>query len=132
VSTFVAWGLAHKGKATTPGLVFNVDDGPEVYTNTFVHEKMHRYVDGAKAVHGADFDPTTQPIDADVVMKVGGGRRHGRHLIADGSISGSKSLSQLRAESTSGSLPIRDPPTATQHMMSSLQVICVYSSFIDL
>ena len=123
VSTFQAWGLAHKGKATAPGLVFNLADGPDAYTNPLVHQKLTSYVEGVREVHGPEYDPTTEPIDADIVMRVGGGKKHGRHLIADSSITGSRRLSQIRAESTSGSLPIRERPTATQHIVSSLQVI---------
>jgi hypothetical protein len=32
----------------------------------------------AQEVHGSDYDPRTEDIDRDVLMRVGGGKRHGR------------------------------------------------------
>ena len=37
----------------------------------------------ATEVHGPDFDPSTEPIDGEVVMRVGGGKKHGRYWIGD-------------------------------------------------
>jgi hypothetical protein len=33
----------------------------------------------AQEVHGPDYDPSTEPIDPDVLMRVGGGKRHERY-----------------------------------------------------
>jgi len=39
-----------------------------------------------REVNGPDFDPYTVPIDVEVVMRVGGGKKHSRYYIADSSI----------------------------------------------
>jgi hypothetical protein len=57
----------------------------------------------AQDVHGPDYDPRTKDIDRDVLMRVGGGKRHGWYWIADGAIDllPTPTLSQVRARSTS-------------------------------
>lgn len=124
INLFQAWGLAHKGKATSD-VTFNLEDGPEAYSNPMAHAKLTSYVEGAREVYGPEYDPTTQPIDPDVVMRVGGGKKHGRYFLGDGSIHSSKSLSQIRAETTSGGPSIRERPVAAHHLVATLQVSCV-------
>ena len=124
INLFEACGLAHKGKATSDD-TFNLEDGPEAYTNLMAHTKLTSYVEGAREVYGPEYDPTTQPIDLEVVMRVGGGKKHGRYFLGNGSISSSRNLSQIRAESTSGSPAIRQRPVAAHHLVANLQVICV-------
>ena len=51
-----------------------------------VHSRLSEYTAIAKEVHGPDYDPRTEDIDGDVLMRVGGGKRHGRYWIADGAI----------------------------------------------
>ena len=84
----------------------------------------------AREVNGPDFDPYTAPIDAEVVMRVGGGKKHGRYYIADSSINPATtpSLSQIRARSTSSSPTIRSYPDSTDVRMAALRVISVSSS----
>jgi hypothetical protein len=48
ISTFIAYGLAHKGKVTS-----NVDP-PESYSNPSVHTRISSYVSEARSVHGPD------------------------------------------------------------------------------
>jgi hypothetical protein len=90
--------MAHKGKATSD-VTYNPDDGPKAYTNPAVYSRLHDYTAMAQEVHGLDYDPSTEPIDPDVLMRVGGGKRHGRYWIADGAIDSSSTptLSQVRA-----------------------------------
>jgi len=80
--------MAHKGKATSD-VTYNPDDGPEAYTNPAIHSRLSEYTAMAKEVHGPDYDPRTEDIDGDVLMRVGGGKRHGRYWIADGAIDSS-------------------------------------------
>jgi hypothetical protein len=40
----------------------------------------------AKEAHGPDYNLRTEDIDGDVLMRVGGGKRHGRYWITDGTI----------------------------------------------
>jgi hypothetical protein len=43
----------------------------------------------AQEVHGPDYDMRTEDIDVDVLMRLEGGKRHGRYWIADGAIESS-------------------------------------------
>jgi hypothetical protein len=116
--------MAHKGKATSD-VTYNPDDGPEAYTNPAVHSRLSLYTAMAKEVHGPDYNPRTEDMDRDVLMRVGGGKRHGRYWIADGAIDSSSTptLSQVRARSTSVSPAIRPRQDSSQHRIQQLQVI---------
>jgi hypothetical protein len=63
----------------------------------------------AQQVHGSDYNPRTEDINGDVLMRVGGGNMHGRYCIANEVIdlTSTPTLSQVRASSTSASLGIR-------------------------
>jgi hypothetical protein len=108
--------MAHKGKATSD-VTYNSDDGPEAYTNPAVHSRLSEYTAMDKEVHGLDYDPSIEDIDRDILMRVGGGKRHGRYWIADGAIDSSSTptLSQVRARSTSVSPAIRPRQDSSQH-----------------
>jgi hypothetical protein len=69
--------MAHKGKATSD-VTYNPDDGPEAYNNPVVYSRLHYYTAMAQEVHGPEYDSRTEQIDTDVLMRVGGGKRHGR------------------------------------------------------
>ena len=77
--------MSHKGRATSD-VPFNPEDPPEAYIKQSVHSRLSDYTSMAREVNGPDFDPYTAPIDAEVVMRVGGGKKHGRYYIADSSI----------------------------------------------
>jgi hypothetical protein len=70
--------MAHKGKATSD-VTYNLDDGPEAYANPTVYSCLHDYTAMAQEVHGPEYDPSTEQIDPVVLMRVGGGKRHGRY-----------------------------------------------------
>ena len=120
--------MSHKGRATSD-VPFNPEDPPEAYINQSVHSRLSDYTSMAREVNGPDFDPYTAPIDAEVVMRVGGGKKHGRYYIADSSINPgtTPSLSQIRARSTSSSPTIRSHPDSTDVQMAALKVISVSS-----
>jgi hypothetical protein len=71
---FIAYTLAHKGKATALEVTYNLVDGPEAYTNVSVHSKLSEYTSAARQRHGEDFDSATQPLDTDLLMRLGGGK----------------------------------------------------------
>jgi hypothetical protein len=71
--------MSHKGKATAPEIPYNPDDTPEAYTNSSVHSRLTDYTEAARTVHGADFDPASEDLDGSIVMRVGGGKKHGRY-----------------------------------------------------
>jgi hypothetical protein len=104
----MAYALAHKGKATAPEVTYNSADGPEAYTNASVHRKLTEYTSAARQRHGEDFDPTTQPLDLDLLMRLGGGKQHSRYWMADSIVDSASvpNLAEIRARSMSSSLPI--------------------------
>jgi hypothetical protein len=100
--------MAHQGKATSD-ITYNPNDGPEAYSNPTVYSRLSEYNAMAQEVHRLDYDPRIEDIDGDVLMRVGGGKRHGRYWIADVAIDSSTTptLSQVQARSTSSSLAIQ-------------------------
>jgi len=116
VSQFEAWAMAHKGKATSD-VHYNPEDPPEAYSNSSVHTRLTEYTAMAREVHGPEYDPTSEDLDGEVVMRLGGGKKHGRYWIGDGAIdpTRTRSLSEIRARSTSSSPAIRTRPDCTQH-----------------
>jgi len=81
----------------------------------------------ATEVHGPDFDPSTEPIDGEVVMRVGGGKKHGRYWIGDSLIdtASTPTLAQIQARSTNSSPAIRLHQSTTEIQMEALKVISV-------
>ena len=120
----MAYAMAHKGKATAPDTVYNPEDGAEAYSNTSVHSKLTDYASSARERHGEDFDPATQPLDTDLVMRLGGGKQHGRYWMASNMVDSTSvpNLAQIRAQSTSSSVPIRPRQASTLQQMAALQV----------
>ena len=60
--------MAHKGKATSD-VDYNPEDGSEAYNNATVHSRLSEYNSMAIEVHGPEFDPSTQPIDEEIIMR---------------------------------------------------------------
>jgi hypothetical protein len=125
----MAYAMSHKGKATAPETSYNPDDPPppEAYSNSSVHTRLTDYIEAARAVHGADFDPAIEDLDGSIVMRVIGGKKHGRYWLGDGVIDSSSTptLAQLRAQTTSGSVPIRPRPSPLQSWVAELEVISI-------
>jgi hypothetical protein len=115
--------MAHKGKATSD-VSYNPDDGPEAYSNPTVYSRLSEYTAMAQEVNGPDYDLRTKDIDIDVLMRVGGGKRHVWYWIAGGEIDSSSTLtsSQVRARSTSSSPAIRPWQDSSYHRIQQLQV----------
>ncbi|CAO2203971.1 unnamed protein product [Urochloa humidicola] len=78
----------------------------------------------AREVHGAGFDPSTEDNDGEVVMRVGGGKKHDRYWIADTTLdtASTPTLSQIRAKATNSASPLRPRSTAQQAQMETLRV----------
>ena len=70
----------------------------------------------AQEVHGPEFDPINEPIDGEVVMRAGGGKKHERYWFGVSLVdtATTPTLSQIRVRSTSSSLAIRPWPDTTQ------------------
>jgi hypothetical protein len=91
------------------GVVFNLD------------------AEAVRVLRGSKHNLSTEPLETEVIMRLGQGKKHGWLWIVDGADSSSSapSLSDVRAQSTSRSLPIRARPTPTLSRVDELQVIPV-------
>jgi hypothetical protein len=100
--------MAHKGKATSD-VSYNPDDPPEAYNNPTAYTRISEYTSVTRTLHGDDYDLSSQDFDPDVVMRIGGDKKHGWYYLGDGLIDATStpSLSQIRAQSTDASIPIR-------------------------
>ncbi|XP_021320270.1 uncharacterized protein LOC110436901 isoform X2 [Sorghum bicolor] len=76
-TTFMAYAMAHKGKATSD-VSYNPDDPPEAYTNPTAYDRISEYTSAARSIHGNDYNPSSHDLDAEVVMRIGGGKKHER------------------------------------------------------
>jgi len=108
--------LSHKGKAMA-NIDYNPEDPPEAYSNPTIHSRVTAYTEMAREVHGPEYDPSSQDLDGEVVMRVGGGKKHGRYWIGDSTIdtASTPTLSQIRARSTSSSPAIRPRPDTARY-----------------
>jgi hypothetical protein len=71
------------GKASFD-IQYNPDAPPKVYTNSSVHTHLTVYTKVARSVHGLDYDPRTEErLDAQLMMRVGQGKKHGWFWIGD-------------------------------------------------
>jgi hypothetical protein len=73
----VGHALSHKGKATVSDNRYDPEDGPDTYTNTNVHPKLAEYTTVFHRRHGEEKDPATEPLDMDLMVRLGGGKQHG-------------------------------------------------------
>ena len=121
-----AYCLAHKGKATSD-VTFNPRDPPEAYNNASVLSRLSGYTSMAQEVHGPKFDPINEPIDGEVVMRAGGGKKHGWYWFGDSLVDTvtTPTLSQIQARSTSSSPAIRPRPDTAQTQMEAMKFISV-------
>ena len=107
--------LAHKGKATSD-VAYNPEDPPLAYNNEYVHSHLDGYTSMTRVVHGLEYDPSAHDLDGEVVMRVGGGKKHDRFWIGDDTIdtTSTPTLSQIRARSTGSSSAIHPRPDSTR------------------
>ena len=114
--------MAHMGKVLSD-LTYSLEEPPEAYTNPSIHACIMEYMAAARAHHGIDYDLCTQEIDADLVMRQGGGKKHGRMWIANSVINSSGlSLTRNRAGSAATDPPIRPRVSSSQQQVDTLQV----------
>ena len=128
INEFAGFALSHTGKSTAPDNVYDPASEPEKYTNARVHAKLTQYTEAAKQRYGDDFDPATEPLDTDLVMRLGGGKQHGRYWMANSAIDSSSvhRLSEIRSRSTTSSdIPIAPRHQSSTQMMQAFQVITV-------
>jgi hypothetical protein len=78
INEFTGYVLSHQGKATDPDNVYNPAKGADTFTNPNAYEKVVQYIEAVRRHHGEAYDPATEPLDTDVLMRTGGGKQHGR------------------------------------------------------
>jgi hypothetical protein len=106
------WGyaLSHKGKVTASDNRYDPEDGPDAYTNVNVHLKLAEYTTVFHRCHGEEKDPAIEPLDTDLVMRLGGGKQHCQYLMANSAIdpSSAPTLREIRwgGSSSSSDIPI--------------------------
>jgi hypothetical protein len=81
----MAYGLAHKGKATSD-VTFSPDDPLESYNNSSVYTRISSYASEARSILGPEWDPNTDDIDGPTVMRIGQGKKHGWYWLGDGTL----------------------------------------------
>jgi hypothetical protein len=109
VNEMVGYALSHKGKATAPDSRYDPEDGPDAYTNANVHPKLTEYTTAFHRRHG-EKDPATEPLDTDLMVRLGGGKQHGLYWMANSAIdpSSAPTLREIRrgGSSSSSDIPI--------------------------
>jgi hypothetical protein len=76
------------GKASS-SVSFDLAASPEAYSDPTVYGKVLEYTSAVRELHGPDYDVRTEPIDAEAIMRLGQGKKHGRLWIADSAIDSS-------------------------------------------
>jgi len=119
----MGWAMGRKGKASE--VTYNPEDGPEAYSTPSVHTRIAAYTEAGRQVHGPEWDPANEPLDGDIIMRVGGGKKHGRYAIGDGILdtATTPTLAQVRAQTTDTSVPIRPRLSLAEMRVQELQVI---------
>jgi len=113
--------MSHMGKASS-SVSFDPAALPQVYSDPNVYTKVQEYTSSVREIYGEDYNVRTEPIDAEAIMRLGGGKKHGRLWIADGAIDSTTvpSLDAIRARSTSSSQPIRPRPSPALQQVQAL------------
>jgi hypothetical protein len=117
----VGYALSHKGKEKDPDNRWNPEDGPTAYTNANIKPKLVEYSAAFRQSHlEEDKDPFKEPLDAELMMRLGGGKQHGSYWMANNTISSATTptLREIRkaGSSSSSGIPIapRQPSMYTQ------------------
>lgn len=121
--------MSHKGKATSD-VQYNPEDPVSAYSNPSAYSRLSSYSEVAKEVHGADYDPAAHDLDGEIVMRAGGGKKHGRYFLGDSTLdtASTPTLSQIRARSTSADPAIRQRPTTADFSLQVISVLVIVRS----
>jgi hypothetical protein len=111
INEMVGHTLSHKGKATAPDNRYDPEDGLNTYTNANVHPKLVEYTTAFCRCHREEKDHATEPLDMDLVVRLGGGKQHGQYWMANSAIDPS-SAPMLREIQRGGSSSSFDIPIA--------------------
>jgi len=73
INEFTGYVLSHQGKATDPENIYDPANGADTFTNPNAYEKVVQYTEAVRKRHGEAYDPATDPLNTDVLMRTGGG-----------------------------------------------------------
>jgi hypothetical protein len=122
--------MAHKAKVTS-NMSYNVSDGSEAYINPSFGRCIVEYTEAYKQKYGEDYNPSEHDIDTDIVMALGGGKKHGRLWIGDDIIdSSSLRLADVRARRMEFDPPIRARPSVGMGRLNALEVCTTHCILI--
>jgi hypothetical protein len=121
INEFTGYVLSHQGKATDPDNVYDLAKGADAFTNPNTYEKVVQYTEAVRKRHDEAYNPATEPLDMDVLMRTGGGKQHGRYFLVH-SVIDPTTVPTLREvcrsdSTTSSDVPIQPRwPSSTQMM----------------
>ncbi|KAE8817483.1 putative serine/threonine-protein kinase receptor [Hordeum vulgare] len=107
-----AWKECHKGKHGTE------------FCSQSAQERYKTLREVFQEVHWQDAEPTTKPLDPELLIIAGEGKGHGRHLLCNEAITTSshRKLHEIRASSTSSTPSILSRPTAASRKITHLKI----------
>lgn len=125
INEVVGYALSHKGKATDPDNRYDPEDGPDAYTNVNVQPNLAEYIAAFRRRHGEDKDPTQEPLDTELMMRLGGGKQHGSYWMANSAIdpTTTPTLREIRrvGSSSSSDIPIAPRRPSTAQMLTQME-----------
>jgi hypothetical protein len=121
----MAYMLAHKGKATTSETTYNPDDPPEAYSNPSIHSRFTTYAKTGRQIHMLEWDPICASFDGEMIMSIGGGKKHGHYYMGDSLLdtTNTPTLVAIKEKDTGNAPPIRPRSSVALAEMERLKVI---------
>lgn len=88
---FVPKGQGDVGRAV------QLNDPSIAYNNLSAYTSLSAYSEVGKEVHGSEWDSSAHDLDGEVVMRAGGGKKHGWYYLGDNVINmaSTPTLSQI-------------------------------------
>ena len=120
IHRLTVWQMAHEKKDPVSGAVTYYNDAPK---------KVDKYKKAFKALHGADSDPLSEPVDEMAVMISGGGQPHGRPAILGAVHKPTITLPRIRHITSSSSMPMPSRPRRSTQSVDDVSFLSSLSSF---
>jgi hypothetical protein len=114
------WKAAHKKKELVGGKVAYYGNAPE---------KINKYTETFKKLHGEDSDPLSQPLDETAVMISGGGKPHGRTSILYAVHKPTITLPRIRHITSSSDVCMPPRPRCSTKTSDDVSFLSFLSSF---
>jgi hypothetical protein len=117
--------MSHKAKAMSD-VSYSMSDGLEAYNNPSFDRRITEYTEACKKKYGEDYNPSEHDIDTDIVMALGGGKKHERLWIDNGIMdSSSLRLADIRSWRTESDPQIRAQPSVGMGRLNTLRYALV-------